>query len=105
MRLINADAAKNEIEKYHDGLKPRYISKLVDAEIFDIQDIIDEQPTIDAVEVVRCKDCVFFREYSDTYKYAKADGECSIRCVNNYEEQFNDVTKDDYCSRGWKGGI
>lgn len=51
MRRIDADAIKHEITKYHAGLKPRYISKLVDAEIADIQDIIDESPTVDAEPV------------------------------------------------------
>ena len=45
-RMIDADALKEQIQQYHDSLKPRYISKLVDAEIADIQDIIDEQPTV-----------------------------------------------------------
>ena len=57
MRLIDANALKSQITRYHMSLKPRYISKLVDAEIGDVIDIIDEASTVDAVEVVRCKDC------------------------------------------------
>lgn len=49
MRPIDADALKKSITDYHAGLFPRYISKLVDAEIEDIKDIIDEQITIDYV--------------------------------------------------------
>ena len=30
--------------------------------------IIDMAPTADVVEVVRCKDCKFFREYTKDYK-------------------------------------
>lgn len=51
-RLIDANALKSQITRYHMSLTPRYISKLVDAEIGDIIDIIDEAPTVDAVEVV-----------------------------------------------------
>lgn len=51
-RLIDANALKSQITRYHTSLTPRYISKLVDAEIGDIIDIIDEAPTVDAVEVV-----------------------------------------------------
>lgn len=47
MRLIDADAYK----KYLD-----------DNWIVANYDAIDAQPTIDAVEVVRCKDCRFYSE-------------------------------------------
>ena len=44
--LISRKALKEAIAEYHAGLFPRYISKLVDAEIADIQDIIDEQAAV-----------------------------------------------------------
>lgn len=79
MRLIDADAlismmkyatTDNEI-----GVFPIRIG-------FDaIKGVIDDAPTIDAVEVVRCKDC---RHY--------AKGHCYM-----YGGQMND---DDYCSHG-----
>ena len=50
-RLIDANALKSQITRYHMSLTPRYISKLVDAEIGDVIDIIDEAPTVDAVEI------------------------------------------------------
>ena len=84
MRTIDADALKRDIGKYHDGLKPRYISKLVDAEIADIRDIIDEQPAIDAVEVIRCKDCKHRNRY---YCY-------------HPEQMYLAVDIDYYCARG-----
>ena len=43
MRLIDADALIEEIKNYHNSLKPRYATKLVDAEILDIIDIIRER--------------------------------------------------------------
>ena len=51
-RYKDTDKLIEEIKKYHDGLKPKYISKLADAEILDIIDIINEQPTADVAEVV-----------------------------------------------------
>lgn len=43
-------------------------------------------PTIDAVEVVRCKDCRFFHRYGFKLEYAE--------CVNF---DFYDTTEDGYC--------
>ena len=48
MRLIDADKLKDIKRRYH--FREQY-----DANLFD--HIINQQPTIDAVEVVRCKDC------------------------------------------------
>ena len=44
--MIDEKKLIEAIKKYHDGLKPKYISKLVDAEILDIIDIINEQPKV-----------------------------------------------------------
>lgn len=59
-------------------------------------------PTIDAVEVVRCRECKRFREYSEEYKATvkNADGDCAIRKWYSDDEQLYAVTKDDYCSLG-----
>lgn len=59
-------------------------------------------PTSDAVEVVRCKDCKWFREYAEEYKQnvEKADGDCYHRMLNSENEQFWACVYDDYCSYG-----
>ena len=44
--MIDEKKLLEAIKKYHEGLKPKYVSKLVDAEILDIIDIIKEQPKI-----------------------------------------------------------
>ena len=44
--MIDEKKLIEEIDKYHDGLKPKYISRLVEAEILDIIDIIAEQPKV-----------------------------------------------------------
>ena len=63
---------------------PRYI----DAELIDLsylldticqaqaEEVIDEQPTADVVEVVRCKDCKWFVDEG-------------MYCENNFIPQFN----------------
>ena len=73
-RLIDANALKSQITRYHMSLTPRYISKLVDAEIGDIIDIIDEAPTVDAVEVVHGR-------WIDEYPYVRCS-ECNAEWVN-----------------------
>lgn len=62
--------------------------------------LIEDAPTVDAVEVVRCKDCANFWEYTEERKATveNADGDCSIRKWRSEDEQFCAVTKDDYCS-------
>ena len=44
MRLIDADVLKKDLTRFYDG------------EVV-ARKLIDEQPTVDAVEVVRCRDC------------------------------------------------
>ena len=57
MRLIDADALLAEYDRQHEG-EPGKARKL-----------IEDAPTVDAVEVVRCKDCKYLM-FSDCY------GEC-----------------------------
>lgn len=82
MRLIDADKLKNA--KFNDSSVPfkRGWNDAIDA-------IIECEPTIDAVEVVRCKDCKFG-------VYEKGRGIYHIRC-EILEFLFQD---DDYCSYG-----
>ena len=68
---------------------------------FHIADV-DMLPTADVVEVVRCKDCKKFIEYSDDYKFKVegADGDCHIRLMHSTDNQFCAVKYDDFCSYG-----
>lgn len=88
-RYIDADAFIEDIKTeamnlFMDGLKgtprPR-------KELYDIIDRIQEQPTADVVEVVRCKDCIFA---------SAEDGK--IKCHNTYGLLI--TSENDYCSRG-----
>lgn len=78
MRLIDADALQKEHMKYNDG------KRLM---------LIDVALTVDAVEVVRCKDCKFG-------VYEKGCGIYHTRC-EILEFLFQD---DDYCSYGERKG-
>ena len=57
MRLIDADALMDVIRQHEYRLATKQGS--IDYGMFTlgIQQAVDEQPTIDAVPVVRCKDC------------------------------------------------
>ena len=51
------------------------------------QNIIKRQPSADVVEVVRCKDCMYYNPYDTTKAY-----DC--------ERGLLGVMQDDYCSYG-----
>jgi len=60
--------------------------------------IIDEQTAVDAVEVVRCRDCrlsMMWRKPAD-----KVIGECMIRKMYSDDEWFYTVAEDGFCSDG-----
>ena len=71
-RLIDANALMKRFYNYYDCVN-EFTSKngyrgdtLMDYEVADmIYDCIDNAPTVDAVEVVRCKDCEYCEEVFD----------------------------------------
>ena len=88
-RLIDADALS---------------VRVMDASYWDNQDedviwnLVQDAPTIDAVEVVRCKDCKQLMLWCKPTD--KVIGECFIRKMNSEDEQFCMVGADDFCSYG-----
>lgn len=88
MRLIDADALEDVLvnhgfcycgeNEYNDGVADGFLLA---------RDDVKQAPTIDAVEVVRCKDCKYYESKCD-YPF----------CY--YTE--NNVETDDYCSFGEK---
>lgn len=91
MRPIDAEALRDVFDKYvrHISLiKKGNIPKKDLAILADCVGMIDNAPTVDAVPVVRCKDC----KYSvDEY----ADGECYC----NYENDLRYIKDwDHYCA-------
>ena len=82
MRLIDADVLR--AVKFHAlpythihalGAEPQsYEMGWNDA----VDAIMDCAPTVDAVEVVRCKDCLFFRRYGFRRQYTCARFDCHV---------------------------
>lgn len=115
VRLINANALKEKLQADHDfyinawgGFKnlPANDKARVDELTASIAAVVNA-PTIDAVPVVRCRECEKFWEYTESHKATveKADGDCMIRCmVAPDDPQFCAVQKDDYCSMGKRNG-
>ena len=59
-KLIDADALKKDLTRFYDG------------EVV-ARKLIDEQPTVDAVPVVRCKDCLHNRACEIQYHAQAGD--------------------------------
>ena len=79
MRLIDADELRSEF-----GVS--------DSDII-AKETIDDAPTIDAVPVVRCRECK--RWDADPDSYGKDDGPKG-KCLKTFEETY----PDDFCSYG-----
>ena len=87
-RLIDANALDEKLET----LKVRFKALGRDAVVDDynfVQTVLLTAPTIDAVEVVRCKDC----NYNDHKKAFRRDG---MWCT----WWGTDPDPDDFCSKG-----
>ena len=81
MRLIDADRLKRSVPDTEiDIFEICGGCTLLDRE--QVYDIIDEQPIIDAVPVVRCKDCKWWREETD--HTCRKWGGASPRNANGY---------------------
>lgn len=83
MRLIDADKLLQEIEFDYDL---DYGETLINPR--DFADAVCDSPTVDAVPVVRCRDCI--HHYIDEYGFPAC---AESGAMLNPEE-------DDYCSRG-----
>ena len=86
-RLIDADERISEIKKlYCDGCDNYGGDKCRACRVDDAMCLIDDSTAVDAVEVVRCKDCKHIM-FSDFY------GECKLGV-------FGIVMPNDFCSYG-----
>lgn len=85
MRLIDADALKERLKEYCIDGDEQAVQWY---DIMGIDETIDNAPTIDAVQVIRCKDC----KYYDTPKNFKKP-----YCMRG---AYVKVNADDYCSKG-----
>ena len=81
MRLIDLDSDYIQETLYRRGFKTRQ----------GIEEWLNNSPTVDAVQVVRCKDCKHAWIHPCGYVYCHRDGR------NAYEMTFN---LDSFCSYG-----
>lgn len=93
MRLIDANALKAKVPNTNVDIfeNCRNCSTLMD---WQVKELIDKQPTIDAVEVVRCGEC------ERRYKPLDDDVRNEIYC----EFIGSTMRKDDFCSYGCADG-
>ena len=87
MRLIDADNLR-DIFKYEKCL----------FEPYDVLDYIDSECTIDAVEVVRCKNCQYYELLGDAILTDAVRGICT------YHPMAYGVKDNDFCSYGERKG-
>lgn len=83
-RLIDA----YKLEKLVEGHRGAYFHR------DDIVAAIAAQPTVDAVEVVRCKECKSWEQYN------ACDGTKPHRCMNHDAIFHKRTAPDDFCSYG-----
>ncbi len=112
MRLIDANALIKSILAERDKIplftpaatyelrdeKHNYLGQALRGGLRKALKCINDAPPIDAVPVVRCKDCKYsmlWRKPTD-----KVIGDCYIRKMNSENEQFCMVGADDFCSYG-----
>lgn len=76
----------------------KFILALMDASLSSVDedtilDLVDSVPTVDAVIVTRCEDCVYWDDDPDTYG---ADDGPKGKCMKSFET----MCADDFCSHG-----
>lgn len=92
-RYIDADALKMalySIDTADCGYTADVLTGLTIA-----KNVIDNAPTVDAVEVVRCRDCKHHRTLRDRDMCAK-----NADMLNGREVGLRATRADDFCSRG-----
>ena len=95
VRLIDADALENrmranaKVEANDTQYDIGRVHGLINA-----ADLIHDAPTVDAVEVVRCKDCKSWEQYN------ACNGTKPHRCMNHDAIFYKRTAPDDFCSYG-----
>lgn len=84
-RLIDADIALENIDEWLDTVGTALIGRGL-SYYAELQGCIEDAPTVDAVPVVRCKDCEH---------YSGSSGVCNL-----YLHFSIAVNPDDFCSHG-----
>ena len=86
MRLIDADALTQNVLKEY-GIDTWVASGR------EIYDMIKAAPTVDAVQVVHCKDC----KYSDTYNLSDEPTDMPLKCLGI---RYGGVYENFFCEHG-----
>lgn len=92
MRLIDADAYKKELLWGQDYLD--------DDTLLTAINILDCAPTIDAVPVVRCKDCKHQRERNEYEQNYLVEGVLICTSPDATDDCWNAVWSNHFCSYG-----
>ena len=93
MKLIDADALKEKISYRQwdvDDDLPRDEASTRISECYVIDRIVDDMPAVDAVPVIRCKDCKYKDDGIDE------DGIPFLKCLNG--RSYGGTRINDYCS-------
>lgn len=95
MRLIDADELLKRIPITHaDEFQNCRNCSLLDD--WEVEILVEDSPVIDAVPVVRCKDCIEYQ--SDITWTSKQTGWCYCTILDQF------LKPEDYCSYGVKRG-
>lgn len=110
MRLIDADKLNTSLSetvdaaiKWHEDCLGEIMQNRSEAAITAFIECIlrlKEQPTVDAVEVVRCKDC---KHYALYVLLGQLQGWCERLCDNDKSLAIG-TEDDDFCSHGERRG-
>ena len=99
MRLIDADEFEDALENTEYDISPAYEPDGYSHKL--ICEVLEETPTVDAVPVVRCRDCIAFEEIGKhpTNKGGTPFGHCYHW---DYEQGMspNEVDGNAFCSYG-----
>lgn len=99
MKLIDKDRCKADIEQFNRPLCDGYHMK--DYVLNQIITDIENQPTVDAVPVVRCKDCKYWLPHSQ-FGFDEDNEEYHDYCeLLVPDDDYYAITRnaDDFCSR------
>lgn len=99
-RLIDANALRKRMFSYYSCVDENSSKKyykgetLMSYEVADmIEDCIDNAPTVEAVEVVRCKDCKCWTECESSLLG-------KVMCCTGQGSAYIQKAEDDFCSYG-----
>lgn len=91
MRLIDADRVLGLLKPYEQSDEEWSVTGGTALRL--IHNAVDNAPTVDAVVVTRCKDCVRWDDDPDTYG---TDDGPKGKCMKSFET----MCADDFCSYG-----